>query len=285
MTKNIATALLFSLATIVMLGYIWFVQTEPRLVATNNRTVARELEFGQRNYEQYCASCHGLAGEGGGPTFAGAPPLNNLQDTKGPGTTAYTDTNGIQKKYGTLRNYIEARISAGVPGTLMPAWKGLMRDDQIRAVAAYLMSMQGGAVTADAKAVAGEWKQTEIAKLPPSPTPSEPPLDDPVANEGRAVFRSVCAGCHGVGEAKIVGPGLAGLFGPDGTAAYGPVLPNGEAVTDASVAEWIKVGGGGPGVGPEPLDGEDYTPMGGMAAAVNDEQIAQIIAYLKTLER
>ena len=124
MTKNIAVSLLFSLATIALLGYIWFGQTTQRLEATNNREVAQRLEFGQRNYEQYCATCHGLAGEGGGARpDLGAPALSTLQTLKGPGTAAYTDTNGIQKKYGSLLNYVEATIANGIRGTAMPAWK------------------------------------------------------------------------------------------------------------------------------------------------------------------
>src|SRR5690349_15030736 len=98
MTKNIAISLFFTLATIALLGYIWFGQTSQRLAATNARQDAVQLEFGQRNYEQYCATCHGLAGGGNMPatTAFGAPALNTLQGRKGPGTAAYTSTNGIQ---------------------------------------------------------------------------------------------------------------------------------------------------------------------------------------------
>ena len=55
MTKNIAISLLFTVATVALLGFIWFGQTNARLNATNARQEATQLEFGQRNYEQYCA--------------------------------------------------------------------------------------------------------------------------------------------------------------------------------------------------------------------------------------
>ncbi|HYF66460.1 MAG TPA: c-type cytochrome [Herpetosiphonaceae bacterium] len=291
MTKNIAISLLFTVATVALLGYIWFGQTSDRLVATTQRQDAQQLEFGQRNYEQYCAACHGLAGEGAGPQLKSAPPLNSLQTGKGPGTEAFTTTNGIQKKYGSLRNYVEAMITNGIRGTAMPAWKQQgMRDDQIRAIAAYVMAMQGGAVSPVAKSVAAEWNATETAKIPTPVATPEPPLDDPQANAGRDLFRGRgCVGCHNVTDKPAVGPGLAGLFTPEGTVAYGTVLPNGEEVNDATVLEWIKVGGGGPGVGPDandsPTGGGEYGPMPAQAGVVNDEEIGQIIAYLKTLTR
>lgn len=291
MTKNIAISLLFTVATVALLGFIWFGQTNARLNATNARQEATQLEFGQRNYEQYCAACHGLAGDGAGPQNKAAPGLSNLQASKGPGTEAFTTTNGIQKKYGSLRNYVEAMIANGIRGTAMPAWKQQgMRDDQIQAIASYVMAMQGGAVSPIALAASKEWNATETAKIPtPNATP-EPPLDDPVADAGRALFRNVgCIGCHNVTDVAAVGPGMAGLFGPTGTKSYGTVLPNGKEVNDANVLEWIKVGGGGPGVGPQaadaPLGGGEYGAMPAQAGIVDDDQIAQIIAYLKTLER
>jgi mono/diheme cytochrome c family protein len=288
MTKNIAISLLFTVATVALLGFIWFGQTLDRIDATNNRQAAQQLEFGQRNYEQYCASCHGLAGDGAGPQPVGAPALNNLQVVKGPGTEAYSSTNGIQKKYGSLRNYVEAIIAYGIRGTAMPAWKSQgMRDDQVQAIAAYVMAMQGGAVSPVAKNVAAEWKSTEVAKIPTAVATAEPPLDDPAAEAGRGLFRSSgCVGCHNVTDKPSVGPGLAGLFTPEGTAAYGTILPNDTEVNDANVLAWIKSGGGGPGVGPAPQDKPPSGEYGQMPPqSISDEQIGQIIAYLKTLTR
>ena len=284
MSKNIAVSLLFTVATIALLGYIWLGQTQQRLEVTNLRQNAQQLEFGQRNYEQYCASCHGLAGEGGGPSNPAAPSLIDLQTRIGAESKVYTDTYGVQKKYGTLRNYVEAIIAQGKPGTAMPAWKQQgMRDDQVRAIASYVMSMQGGSVSPNASASAKTWSATIAAGLPPTPTPNEPPLADPKAEAGKGTFNTFCTGCHNKTADKLVGPGLLGLFSPNGTVAYGTVLPNGKPVNDADVAEWIKVGGGGPGVGPEPKDGQSYTAMPGFPN-LSDQQIAELIAYLKLLQ-
>ena len=40
-------------------------------------------------------------------------------------------------------------------------------------------------------------------------------------------------------DQKLVGPGLGGLFQPEGTAAFGTKLPNGKDVTEENVHEWI----------------------------------------------
>src|SRR5262245_37071703 len=142
MTRNIFMAFLFTIASVVVLFLVWFQETN-RLPVANNKALATKLEFGQRNFEQYCARCHGLDGSG-----ITAPGLNSLQDRYNPSTVAFTQTNGIKQKYGTLRNYVESRISSGSPGTPMPAWSvefgGPMRPDQIEAVTEYVMSLQGG---------------------------------------------------------------------------------------------------------------------------------------------
>ncbi|HEY1014988.1 MAG TPA: c-type cytochrome [Herpetosiphonaceae bacterium] len=279
MTKNIAISLFFTLATVALLGYIWFGQTAERLVATNARQEALQLEFGQRNYEQYCASCHGLAGGGGmPPTVAfGAPSLNDLQGRKGPGTAAYTSTNGIQKKYGSLRNYVEYTIANGVRDTAMPAWKANgMRDDQVKAIAAYVISMQGGSLTEAALANGDSYKQTAQAV---APTVASTPVPTEIA-AGAEAFMG-CRGCHTTTTDALSGPGLAGLFGA-GTKAYGKTLPNGKEVNTANVREWIIQGGGGPGVGPEPLDGSNFPPMlpkGGLP--ITDEQVDEIVKFLE----
>src|SRR5687768_7477573 len=100
MTRNIFMAFLFTIASVVVLFVVWFQETT-RLPEANATAMATQLEFGQRNYEEYCARCHGLDGSN-----ISAVPLNNLQERLGPDTVAFTQTNGIKQKYGTLRNYV-----------------------------------------------------------------------------------------------------------------------------------------------------------------------------------
>lgn len=96
------------------------------------------------------------------------------------------------------------------------------------------------------------------------------------ANRGQAIFTSSCAGCHSTATNMMLGPGLAGLFSvngptlPDGV-DYQGMLPNGKERSEANVAEWIRTGGSG-SIGFMP-------PM-----PLSDEQIADLLAYLRTLE-
>jgi mono/diheme cytochrome c family protein len=91
------------------------------------------------------------------------------------------------------------------------------------------------------------------------------------AANGEALFTNTgCAGCHSTGSDQIVGPGLAGVF--QGKGPYGNELPNGEPITDESMKEWIKIGGVGT-IGQMPGN-----------PTLTDEQLADLVAYLKTLE-
>lgn len=277
MTRNITLAFVFTLASVVLLFWIWIQETS-RLPEATAKAVATKIEFGQRNYEQYCAACHGLAAEG----LIG-PALNDLALRKGPGTDEFERPNGIKQKYGTLRNYIEATISAGVRGSLMPAWSvefgGPMRPDQVDAVTEYISYLQGGNLTEAALDEAVAFK-TQLAQSQAQPTPSGPtPTAAPVAAgdpaAGEQVFTSLCAGCHASTTERRFGPGLAGLFSPGGPpdAPYGEQLPNGKPITVENVAEWIRNGGSGQ-IGTMPPMGSSLTP----------EELSDLIAYLQTLE-
>ncbi|MGQ9613114.1 c-type cytochrome [Chloroflexus sp.] len=96
------------------------------------------------------------------------------------------------------------------------------------------------------------------------------------ANRGKTIFASSCAACHSTSTNVVLGPGLAGLFSVEGPALpagvdYKGLLPNGKERSEANVAEWIRKGGSG-SIGYMP-------PM-----SLTDEQIADLMAYLRTLE-
>ena len=64
MTRNLTIATAFMLAATLLLGYIW-VRENSVLAARSERFTGALEARGARDYEQYCASCHGLTGEGG----------------------------------------------------------------------------------------------------------------------------------------------------------------------------------------------------------------------------
>jgi cytochrome c len=84
------------------------------------------------------------------------------------------------------------------------------------------------------------------------------------ATKGKDVFQANCAGCHSTGSDKIMGPGLQGE-------TKKAKLENGKDMNDQNLADWIKQGGTG-----------KIGMMPGFSS-LSDQQISDLIAYLKTL--
>jgi disulfide bond formation protein DsbB len=98
---------------------------------------------------------------------------------------------------------------------------------------------------------------------PPTPTSS----GDAVA--GKTTFDTVCIACHGPG-----GVGVEGLGKPFTTSEF--LL----TVSDQELLEFIKTGR--PISHPDNTTGVDMPPKGGNPA-LTDEQLMDIIAYIRTL--
>lgn len=281
MTRNLTIATLFLLASTLLLGYIW-VRENSVLRDRTERFEGTLIAHGARDYEQYCASCHGLTGEGG--VSAGAPQINNLPNTLG---DRLEGPNGIVAKYGTVRNFVEATITSGVRGTAMPRWStrlgGPLRDDQIRNVAAYIENWwgpNGANITADAAAAAKRFKDAAAQQA------SAGAPDTPVGRGG-ALYQANCASCHNLNakDSGVPAPGLGGMFAPTGTAAFGAKLPNGKDVNPANFIEWVRQGGA-------PFKAQAIQPNQGFGPYIieamppfpqfNDAQMADLIAFIST---
>lgn len=107
----------------------------------------------------------------------------------------------------------------------------------------------------------------------PAPGGANPASSMPAgdATRGEALFKEKgCTGCHALSDEKLIGPGLKGIM--EGKGAYGDKLPNGKAITDDNVAQWIKIGGVGK-IGQMP-NFPDLTP----------EQLSDLVAFLKTVK-
>jgi mono/diheme cytochrome c family protein len=88
------------------------------------------ISAGETIFEANCASCHGLTGEGDGPASGGLnPPPANL----------------AEKQANMSDAYIFWRISEGglmEPfNSIMPGWKGLLDEQQIWQIIAYIRTM------------------------------------------------------------------------------------------------------------------------------------------------
>jgi cytochrome c len=96
------------------------------------------------------------------------------------------------------------------------------------------------------------------------------------AANGEQIFNARCTNCHATTTEMRLGPGMAGLFGPNGPTrppgvTYGSNLPNGQPINEINVATLIRSGGQWEIA---------YMPP----QSLDDQQLADLIAYLKTLE-
>ena len=290
MTRNLTIATVFLLLSTLLLGYIW-VREHYVLDDREARFQGALLARGARDYEQYCSSCHGLTGEGG--VSSGAPQINNLPTTLQEQNRLDGPT-GIIAKYGTIRNFVEATITSGVRGTPMPRWSarlgGPLRDDQIKDIAAYVSSWwaeQGNPnpnISPAAAQIAAAFKQSVQATAAASAAG-----DTPVARGGSLFAANGCNGCHNLNDkdSAVPAPGLGGLFGPEGTAAWGKLLPSGKEVNPANLKEWIK-GGSATFKNPRPPLSPGHGPYAQIMpgfAQLNDQQLNDLVAFLSMHDR
>jgi len=97
------------------------------LVGQTNPLGADAASAGAEVFKNNCAACHGEQGHGDGPAAASlVPPPKNLPELA---ATAADD-------------YLFWRVSTGKAGTSMIAWKGVLTDEQIWQVVAFIRTLK-----------------------------------------------------------------------------------------------------------------------------------------------
>jgi mono/diheme cytochrome c family protein len=169
-------------------------------------------------YRQHCVHCHGISGDGAGPTAVFLHPYP--RDYR----------KGLYKFKSTVRNArpsvkdLERIIRDGIPGTAMPSF-ALLPSDEVAALVEYVryLSIRGEVETALAtqvfdseepldvkrgvlvetmQPIADQWANADKQLLA---VPARPPVDTPEKlaksiAEGKKIFldaRSQCTKCHG----------------------------------------------------------------------------------------
>jgi len=134
-------------------------------------------------YDASCASCHGTDGRGRGPAA----------DALNPSPRDFT--RGTYKFRSTASGSIPAdedlyyAVARGLPGTSMPAWKGLLTEAEIRALVAYVKQFSPR-FTADL----------------PAPIKATPAVATSPASveKGRLAYGTLaCGACHGDGGTGV----------------------------------------------------------------------------------
>jgi mono/diheme cytochrome c family protein len=115
------------------------VRLDPVLLAAAAGPVAGDAQGRQRGlFRRHCVTCHGLAGDGAGPTAFMLDPYP--RDFRS-GTFKYTSTRAGAKP---VRHDLQRTLSCGIPGTAMPSFADL-RCEETEALIEYVqyLSIRG----------------------------------------------------------------------------------------------------------------------------------------------
>lgn len=213
------------------------------------------LKFGRRVYAQHCQHCHGVGGDGNGPT---AWSMNPKPRDFRLGEFKFTSTQAGRK---ASRDDLVRTLDHGIPGTYMPSFK-LLGDEQTRAVVEYVrwLSMRGelekelvtvleldfsNEVAADyddpaelseefleyaeedfaydvedaAIFMVEKWDAGESSSAVVTPSTPRPAANAESVARGRALYlasATKCAGCHGESGIGVTQDTLKYQADPDG---------------------------------------------------------------------
>ncbi|MFQ5767197.1 MAG: c-type cytochrome, partial [Acidobacteriota bacterium] len=203
------------------------------------RTSAPAAELSAVN----CAGCHGPAGRADGPAapFLYPRPRNFTSNIF---------------RFGGAPSDIRRTVRRGIPGTSMPPFESLLKEDQIDLLAGYVRRLAGG-----------ETPEEE------APAPPVPAGIGRVA-QGAKLFTDACASCHGP-EGHGDGPS-AGTMKDEAGIPIRPIdltsapLKGGEAPQDI----YLRLLRGVPG-----------TPMPSYEGALKPEQMWDVVAYVLSRRR
>jgi mono/diheme cytochrome c family protein len=184
------------------------------------RSTAEQLASGAESYRRLCMHCHGLSGDGDGPTAGPKerPWLFPRPRDYRRGLFKFTSTAGTSTLYKPTRDDLMRTIKNGIGGTSMPSFL-LFDDDEMNRLLDYviLLSIRGETernfaaiyqpgdpidaklIAEEAEAVAGSWviPSDQIVR-PKVPRPS---ADAESLTRGKKLYldpkKGQCVNCHG----------------------------------------------------------------------------------------
>lgn len=99
----------------------------------------QNLRHGRKLYARHCQHCHGINGDGDGPT---AKYLNPRPRDYRQGVFKFTSTNKDSK---VSREDLKRIVGQGIPGTYMPSFVPMLKDNELASLVEYVrwLSMRG----------------------------------------------------------------------------------------------------------------------------------------------
>ena len=129
MSRSAPASRLLSLAVVIALSAAFaLVATADAVRSQEQEPDAAVLEQGQAVYEDQCQSCHGAEGKGDGPAARFLSPAPRDLST---GEFEYAEDATVEG--------LSAVIKGGIDDTPMTPFEGQLDDDQIAAVATYVL--------------------------------------------------------------------------------------------------------------------------------------------------
>lgn len=100
------------------------------------------LKHGRKLYARHCQHCHGVSGDGDGPT---ARYLNPRPRDYRNGVFKFTSTASFPAPVKITRDDLKRVIGQGIPGTYMPAFVPMLKDHEMSAIIEYVrwLAMRG----------------------------------------------------------------------------------------------------------------------------------------------
>jgi mono/diheme cytochrome c family protein len=219
---------------------------------------AELLEHGKTVYNQNCAACHGVAGDGRAEAaaFLLPRPRNFIQANY---RLRSTPSGQLPTDVDLFRS-----VSLGLPGTPMPPWKHMLSEEERWAVVEYL------------KTFSPRFSDTAETRDPLPALGTPPPRDTAAVVKGRELFTTLaCVACHGE-SGRGNGPSAVSLVDDSQTR----IKPR-----DFSNPATFKSGYSTKDIVRTILTGFNGTPMVGYHGAVAEEDAWKVAYYIETLAK
>ncbi len=253
-----------------------------------------KLAEGATSYRRLCMHCHGLSGDGGGPTAKFVLPVP--RDYR-KGLFKFTSTDQTASP---TRDDLKRTLLNGIPGTSMPSF-ALFKEQEVENILDYviLLSVRGlteafvvdeletgtgeidaATVASNSTAVSNRWVGTETRVVTPKAQRTTPDVDS--IERGRQLYlsdRAQCKKCHGpegLGDGLMNDPNADPKDTKDSW---------GNQARPANLTVGVYRGGG------RPIDlfrrihsGIKGTPMPGQSTNLQkEEEIWDLVNYIKSL--